>query len=176
MTRNIYFFVLTVCLIIGISLFFSCTKVDSDDIPPTIEVLEPFENDTLFIYTDTDTILPLFRAYFTDDTALSSYTFRIRHGKDSISKGPVNNDGDTTGYFYKNYQRASIFGQKQDSVKQIFQIDSLVTVTNKNGGSKSYPIWEGIYQLDASVLDMQGNVKTLDPINVVIVKTKYKKE
>lgn len=163
MIRNI-FFILIISLFTSISVFFSCTKVDDNDhTPPTIDVFLPTANDILYVYRETDTIFPIFSARFTDDTALSSYTFRIRHGKDSISLAP----GDTTAYFYRNYQSVSIFDTTQITVNQIFIVDSLMTVT-VDGTSKAVPIWEGLYQLDASVVDMQGNVAKFNPIPVFI--------
>ena len=53
------------------------------------------------------------------------------------------------------------------TISQIFIVDSLMAVT-VDGSSKTYPIWEGLYQLDASVVDMQGNVARFDPIPVFI--------
>ncbi len=163
MIRNISF-ILTVSLFIGASVFFSCTKIDdSDHTPPTIDVFSPVADDTLYVYRETDTVFPIFKARFTDDTALSSYTFRIRHGKDSISLAP----GDTTAYVYRNYQSVSIFDSTEVTISQIFRIDSLMTVTI-DGTSKTVPIWEGVYQLDASVVDMQGNIAKFNPIPVFI--------
>nr|WP_297161543.1 DUF4625 domain-containing protein [uncultured Dysgonomonas sp.] len=163
MIRNILF-ILIVSLFTGSSIFCSCTKLeDNDHTPPTIDVFLPTANDTLYVYRETDTIFPIFKARFTDDTALSSYTFRIRHGKDSIRLAP----GDTTAYFFRNYQSVSIFDSTEVTISQIFIVDSLMAVT-VDGSSKTYPIWEGLYQLDASVVDMQGNVARFDPIPVFI--------
>lgn len=170
MARKISF-VLIISILIGINLFFSCTKIDDNDhTPPTIDVLSPVANDLIYVYRETDTIFPVFTARFTDDTALSSYTFRIRHGKDSIKVAP----GDTTAYFYKNYQSVSIFDTTQITISQLYRIDSLMTVT-VDGKSTSYPIWEGIYQLDASVSDMQGNVTRFDSIPIQIKYRSSKK-
>lgn len=163
MIRNILF-ILVISLFTGSSIFCSCTKLeDNDHTPPTIDVFLPTANDTLYVYRETDTIFPIFKARFTDDTALSSYTFRIRHGKDSIRLA----SGDTTAYFFRNYQSVSIFDSTEVTISQIFIVDSLMAVT-VDGSSKTYPIWEGLYQLDASVVDMQGNVARFDPIPVFI--------
>lgn len=171
MVRNISF-ILTISLFIGTSVFFSCTKIDDGDhTPPTIDVFSPVAGDTLYVYRETDTVFPIFNARFTDDTALSSYTFRIRHAKDSIKLAP----GDTTAYFYRNYQRVSIFDTTQITISQIFRVDSLMTVTI-DGTSKTVPIWEGVYQLDASVVDMQGNVAKFDSIPVFIKYRSSKKK
>lgn len=168
MSRNIYF-TLIISALIGVNLFFSCSKIDdNDNTPPTIEVFSPVTDTLIHVYRDTDTIFPIFRARFTDDTALSSYTFRIRHEKDSNNIAP----GDTSAYFYKNYQSVSIFDTTQITISQTFRIDSLTTVTVA-GTSKTLPIWEGVYQLDASVVDIQGNVTHAAPIPIYI---KYKKK
>ncbi|PXV64464.1 uncharacterized protein DUF4625 [Dysgonomonas alginatilytica] len=172
MTRNLSLLALAAGLIIGINLFFACTKVETDDAPPGIKILMPLNNDTLFIYTDTDTILPIFSASLSDNEGLSSYKFRIRHLRDSIKGAP----GDTTAYFYKNYQRASIFGMKDTIIKHSFEIDTIISVTDSNSNTRRLPIWQGVYQLDASVVDMHGNITIVDSINVVIVKTKYIKK
>lgn len=171
MTRNISLLLLIVVLAVGTNLFFSCSKIDTDNTFPTIKLLKPLNNDTLFIYTDIDTILPIFSATLSDDEGLSSYTFRIRHLRDSINDVP----GDTTAYFYKNYQEASIFGKKDTTITHPFLIDSIISVTDTNKNINRRYIWQGVYQLDASVMDTYGNITTLDSINVVIVKTKYKK-
>lgn len=171
MTRNISLLILIVVLSVGTNLFFSCSKIDTDNTFPTIKLLKPLNNDTLFIYTDTDTILPIFSATLSDDEGLSSYTFRIRHLRDSIKDVP----GDTTAYFYKNYQVSSIFGKKDTTITHPFQIDSIISVTDTNKNINRRYIWQGVYQLDASVMDTYGNITTLDSINVVIVRTKYKK-
>lgn len=164
MARKISF-VLIISLIIGINLFFSCTKIDdSDHTPPTIEVFAPIADTLIYVTSDTDTLFPIFTARFTDDVALSSYTFKIQHGKDSINSLTPDS---STAYFYRAYQVASIFDTTQITISQIFRIDSLMSVT-KNNTTKSYPIWEGEYQLRASVVDKQGNVTHADSIPIFI--------
>lgn len=164
MARKISF-VLIISIFIGVNLFFSCTKIDDNDhTPPTIEVLSPIPDTVIYVTSDTDTLFPIFRARFTDDIALSSYTFKIQHEKDSINS--LTPDG-SAAYFYRNYQSASIFDTTQITISQIFTIDSLMSVT-VDRTTKSYPIWEGIYQLHASVVDKQGNVATFAPIPIFI--------
>ncbi len=173
MAGKIYF-VLIISILIGVNLFFSCTPVDDGDhTPPTIEVFSPVANTLIHVTAQNDTLFPIFKARFTDDVGLSSYTFRIRHEKDSISTAP----GGTTAYFYKNYQGVSIFDSTQVTIVQTFRIDSVITVTTKatstsTSTSKTYPIWEGVYQLDVSVVDKQRNVTKLAPIPILIKKKK----
>lgn len=163
MKRNLSLALIT-SLFIGLNLFFSCSKVeDGDHTAPTIEVLSPEAYDTLYVYRENDTIFPIFTASFSDETGLSSYTFKIKHGKDTLHA----ENGDTTAYFMKNYQSVSIFDTTQIKISQTFLIDSLMSVT-KNRRTKSYPIWEGVYYLHASVVDMQGNIAESDSIPIFI--------
>lgn len=164
--------ILIISTIIVLNLFFACSKVDdSDHTPPTIEVISPRANDTLYVYRESDTIFSIFEARVTDDTALSSYTFRIQHGKDTL----FTESGDTLAYYQRNYQGVSIFDTTQITIAQSFRIDSLMSVTKK-GFSQNYKIWEGTYHLHASVVDMQGNVTKFDSIPVFVKYRSSKSE
>lgn len=178
MSRNIFLVLLIIGLAIGTNLFFSCSKVDNDDTnPPSIEVLTPVDGDTLFIYTDTDTAFNVFYAICSDDIGLSSYTFRLRYSLDhDSSRLAPYIGGDTTAYLNRNYQKEAIFGKTRDTIDHRFLIDSMVNVINKvNKKSKSYPIQEGKYILEASVVDINGNIDSIKPLNIVIAKTKHNK-
>lgn len=166
MARYIYI-ALTVSFFISANLFFSCSKIDDGDhTPPTIQVFSPIADTIIHVYRDTDTIFPVFRARFTDDTGLSSYTFRILHGRDTISSLAP---GDTSAYLYKSFQSVSIFDTTEVTISQIFIVDSLTTVVSlTDNTSKTLPIWEGRYNLAASVVDMQGNVTHADTIPIYI--------
>lgn len=168
MARYIYI-ALTVSFFMSVNLFFSCSKIDdNDNTPPTIKVFAPIADTLIHVYRVSDTIFPVFKARFTDNMALSSYTFRILHGNDTIGcLAP----GDTSAYLYKSYQSVSIFDTTEVSISQIFRIDSLTTVQLADKTSKTVPIWEGMYNLVASVVDMQGNVTHAAPIPIYI---KYK--
>lgn len=167
MIRNRFWILTVIGLFFSINIFLSCSKVDDGDhTAPTIEVFSPVKDDILYVYRETDGVPSVFKARFTDDTALSSYTFRILHDKDTISRLAP---GDTTAYIYRNYQSVSIFDTTEVTISHAFRIDSLVSVVNKDDkGSRSYPIWEGKYNLVASVVDKHGNMTSFDTIPVFI--------
>lgn len=161
--KTAFYLIISAILVVGV--LFSCSDIGDDDrTPPTIEVWSPSADTLIYVTRDNDTVFPIFRARFTDDVALSSYTFRIRHGRDSLQVAP----GDTSAYFYKNYQSVSIFDTTRTTITQLFRIDSLVKATPTGGTSRTYPIWEGEYQLEASVTDKQGNVAKYRPIPIRI--------
>lgn len=151
MNRNI---VLSVFLFyIGISVFFSCSKEESDDNPPAINSISLKQGDIIF--TDSSYYLLV---DFSDDKGLSSYSIQIRHkdySQDSLTMVVTEQDTTyTTAYFNRNFQVVNIFDSLafRDTIRNAFKIDPQLSVN-----SVRYSVAVGDHYFKLTLVDKGGN-------------------
>ncbi|MDU1903712.1 MAG: hypothetical protein E6772_02920 [Dysgonomonas sp.] len=145
---------------LGVSIFFSCSKDESDNIPPTIEgILRPIPDTTIM----TDTLCPFVAKFFDNDSTLSSYSIRVwnaqlNSSKDTTSlkkKDPNDTNSKDSAFFNSAFQEISIFGEKEVllNLASAYKVDSTLNVRGK-----SYPTSLGKHYIKLSVIDIYGNL------------------
>lgn len=156
-------FLLSACI-----TMYSCSKENSDNVKPTLEILSVKEGDIFY----TDSIYGL-KAHFTDNEALSSYSIKIWNSRldnsndtttlKSIKEGGMGAD---SAFFNKAFQSANIFNKKDTTINifNAFYIDSVLSVSNRN-----YPILLGEHFFKVTVVDQAGNLNA-DSLKIIIKK------
>ena len=167
MLRKVYI-ALTLCIVfVGFSIFYSCSKVEHDNVNPAIvNIFAPVEN----------AIVPLdsyyvFNAKFIDNKGLSSYFVKVwdpEINEDSlIVKDPDGEEYDSLAVLNKVFQTVSIFGDTVANVRHTFFLDSIQSIRGKQ-----YPARTGKYQFKVVVMDIDGNrdstmfdIQVVKPVN-----------
>lgn len=186
---GIKYLLLSVLSLMMLSLFFSCEKDDNKHKSPTIEILplndtssklSLVNGDTLYIYTNQDTIFNRIRARFAGDNELSSYNMRIKALKadatdiinDTVTSDTIRlaNDTITYAYWLKSYQSQKISGETSKTIIQSIRLDSIFTPRNM---TKKYPTWmQGPYQFKISLVDRYGN-ESVEYFKIYMAKKAY---
>lgn len=151
MSRNISLLLLTACFFGGINVFYSCTKVEHDSEKPKIVSIDsPLVNQELYLDS-----FSVFKAKFTDNKSLSSYSIKISDPalKDTlVVKDPNGGDNDSLAVLNDNFQQVSIFGKTEAEVSHNFYLPRVKTVRGRQ-----YKVKTGTYQFKVIVADTGGN-------------------
>jgi hypothetical protein len=170
MAKNILLF--SILFFIGACFFFSCSKAEIDNEPPSMQLVSIKPGDV--VYTDS---AYSFEAMFADDKGLSSYSIQIRHTRfnlDSITVGQLDVEEvagkkDTAALFYKNFQSFNIFDTTEYhvNIRNAFKIDTAKVV-----GNKPYPIRLGEHYFKITLVDMGGQ----SVVDSFLIDVRSKKE
>lgn len=151
MPRNISLLVPTFSLLVGLSIFYSCTKVEHDnEAPKIVSIDSPVVNQELYLDS-----FAIFKAKFTDNNGLSSYTMKIWDpalNDTLVIRNPAGDEKDSLVVLNRNFQQTSIFGLTEADVNHRFYIPPTETVRGKQ-----FNVRTGIYRLKVVVADLDGN-------------------
>lgn len=165
MSRNISLLIITFCLFGGLSIFYSCTKIEHDnEAPKIVSIDSPVVDQKLYLDS-----FAIFKATFSDNNSLSSYSIKIWDPalKDTlVVKNPAG--GDSLAILNDNFQKVPIFGLTNVDVRHDFYLPPVKTVRGKQ-----YKVRTGVYRFKVVVADTDGNRDSTE-FNVQVVPAAVK--